>query len=234
MIFKRIFFAIAGLLIINTAILRAGDSAIFVDLGFSPDGSYYMFAQHGVRSETLRPWADLFIVDVARNDFVPGGRITYVHDRPILPGQDGAGVMNSLIAQNAAIAGRYGITFAHQGQPLYIALEGDPAFRPEPITFRDFNSGISYRASLEETIRGSGLNTQSSFHITVERTTDTGSTGTFTVGTPIWRPLITSYRIRRVLIDPTGSSLIFIIEMKRIAEGGTGLDVRYMIEALRL
>ena len=46
--FKRIFLAIAGVLIIGSTALWAGDSASFVDLGFSRDGSFYMFAQYGV------------------------------------------------------------------------------------------------------------------------------------------------------------------------------------------
>ena len=235
MIFRRILCVLVGLLIMNAPALKAGDSASFVDLGFSQDGSYYMFAQYGVRFGTLRPWADVFVVDVARNDFVGGGRISHTHDRPILPGQDGSGVLYRLIAHNAALAGQYGITYLNQGQPLYIATEGDPAFTNNPITFRDFSSGISYRADLEETIYGSGAGVQSSFSITVERSGG-GITRTYTVGTPIRRPLITSYRIRRVLIDPSGSSLIFVIEMKRRGEGisAGGHDTRFMIEALRL
>ena len=70
MIFKRLISVAAVFLVLGTPAMRAGDSASFADLGFSPDGSYYMFAQYGVRTGTLRPWADLFLVDVARNNFV--------------------------------------------------------------------------------------------------------------------------------------------------------------------
>ena len=229
--FRRIFFLIAGLLTLSAA-LWAGDSASFVDLGFSQDGSHYMFAQFGVQVNTLRPWADLFIVDVARNDFVPGGRIAHVHDSPIRPGQDGAGVMHRLIAQNSALATRYGISF-NQGQPLYIALDGDPAYAGDPISFRDFISGISYRATLVESFFGSGQNLQSSFYISLESTDPRNERRNFTIGTPsLRRSLITSYRIKEVLVAPTGNSLIFVIEMQRLA--GNTHDIRYMVEALRM
>jgi len=232
--FRQIFLAMtAGLLIICSPTLVAGDSASFVDLGFSQDGSIYMFAQYGVRFDTLRPWADMFIVDVARNDFVREGRISYTHDRPIDAGQDGAGALYRLLAKNAPLSERYGVTYPNQGQPLYIALEGDPAYEGDTITFRDFVSGVSYQANLVETISGSGNGMESSFYINLECSDSDGSFRTFKIGTPeLWRPLISSYRIKQVLIAPPGNSLIFVIEMKRHAEGGN--DIRYMIEALRL
>ena len=155
MALKRLFSIIAILLLAVTA-LWAGDSASFVDLGFSPDGRTYIFAQYGVRSSNLRPWADMFIVDVVRNDFVRGGRISYIHDRSIFAGQDGSGALYHIIMNNAALIGRYGVQFPNKGMPLYISLEGDPAYRGDTISFRDFTSGSFYRASLLETITGSG------------------------------------------------------------------------------
>ena len=230
--FKRTFLSIAGLLLMGLSALWAGDSASFVDLGFSQDGSFYMFAQYGVKSGILMPWADVYIVDVSKNDFVPGGRISYTHENPIYAGQDGAGALHRLIARNASIAERYGVTYPNQGQPLYIALEGDPAYEGDTITFRDFVSGIFYRASLVETISGSGANLRSSFYISLECVDNDSTVKTFAVGTPdIQRPLVSSYRIKKVLIAPPGNSLIFVIEMKRQAEGGH--DIRYMVEALR-
>ena len=230
--FKRIFLAVAGVLVIGSAALRAGDSASFVDLGFSRDGNYYMFGQYGVRLGILKPWAEMCIVDVIKNDFVSGGRISYTHDRPINAGQDGSGALYYLVARNASQAERYGVTFPNQGQPLYIALDGDPAYNGEPITFRDFVSGAFYRASLVENVSGFGASLRSSFYILLECTDSDGTARNYAVGTPdIRRPLISSYRIKKVLMAPSGNSLIFVIEMKRHAEGGH--DIRYMVEALR-
>ena len=232
MSFRRIFLALAGWLIVSGSALWAGDSASFVNLGFSADGGFYMFAQYGVRSGTLRPWADLFIVDVARNDFVPGGSSSYTHDRPIVAGQSGSGAMHSLIARNAPLAARHGVVFPNQGQPLYIALPGDPALYNQPITFRDFASGVSYHAALVETVEGSGASLRSSFFISLRRTTRYGETRTFTVGSPgVWRNGILSYRIRQVLVSPSSESMVFVIEMRRVA--GNTHDIRYMVEAVR-
>ncbi|MDR2483826.1 MAG: DUF2259 domain-containing protein [Treponema sp.] len=212
----------------------AGDIASYVDLGFSLDGKIYMFAQYGVQSGTLRPWADLFVVDVPQNNFVSGGKISFVHDSPVIAGQDGSGALYRLIARNAALAERYGVSYLLQGQALYIALDSDisPALG-EIIEFRDFGSKYYYRAQLVPSIEGSGGNLASSFYITLEQTGWDGSRKTYTVGNPqIKRSLINSYRIRKVMVAPRDGSIIFVIEMRK--PGTDGMDIRYMVEALRL
>jgi predicted secreted protein len=238
MALKKTFLVMAGTMILSVSGLWAGDAASFVDLGFSPDGGVYMFAQYGVRSGALKPWADLFVVDVARNNFVSGGKVSYTHDNPIVAGQDGSGALYRLIARNTALADRYGISFPNQGQPLYIALDGEAAAGGEStggesIEFRDFESRRTYRANLIPALEGSGRNMRSSFYIDLESSSDGGGRKTYTVGDPgVKRPLIASYHIKKVLIDPLGDSIVFVIEMKQQVEGG--YDIRYMVETLRL
>jgi len=232
MLFKRAFFVLSGLLIASVSVLWAGDSASFVDLGFSSDGNIYMFAQYGVKSGLLRPWADLFVVDVTRNDFVPETGISYTHDKPIEAGQDGSSALYRVLTKNTELAERFELSYPHQGQPLYIALSGDPAYEGKIITFRDFVSGVSYKANLVETVNGSGKGVRSSFYIKLESVDGEGEVKTFTVGTPgLERPSILSYRIKKVLVAPSGNALVFVIEMKSYAENGH--DIRYMVEALR-
>jgi predicted secreted protein len=232
MLVKRTFLVLL-VLAIGVPGLWAGDSASFVDLGFSPDGSIYIFAQYGVKTGTLKPWADMYVVDVARNDFVSGGRITYTHDRAIEAGQDGAGALYRVITKNAEFIESYGLSYPNQGQPLYIALTGDPAYDRKTVAFRDFTSGASYQADLVERISGTGSNTRSSFYITLESIDADGEMKQYTIGTPeLERPLISSYRIKKVLVAPSGNSLIFVVEMK--LHGENGPDVRYMVEVLKL
>jgi predicted secreted protein len=233
MVLRKTFLLAAFIPLVAFSSLRAGDTASFVDLGFSPDGSIYMFAQYGVQSGSLRPWADLFVVDVPRNNFVSGGRISYTHDSPVLAGQDGSGALYRIIARNAAVAEQHGVSFLRQGQPLYIALDDDPPSSGETIEFRDFESGNSYQASLVPYVEGSGESLKSSFYITLENTPRNGARRTYTVGTPqLKRPLIAAYRIKKVMIAPHDGSIIFVIEMKR--QTAQGYDIRYMIEAARL
>jgi len=227
---KKTLFTLAAILFLGVTCLWAGDTATYVDLGFSPDGRTYMFAQYGVQLKTLKPWADLFIVDVNRNNFVSGGRISYVHDGAVVSGQDGSGALYKLIAGNAVMAERYKINYCFQGQPLYIALDNSS---PEEAEFRDFENGASYRATLVPSVEGSGASLKSSFYINLERTAKDGSRKVYTVGTPqLKRPQIASYKIRKVMIAPRDGSMIIVIEMKR--QEGSDFDIRYMVEAVRL
>jgi predicted secreted protein len=234
MLQRKSFYLVLTALIFGALRLWAGDNASFVDLGFSPDGKIYMFAQYGVEAATLRPWADLAVVDVPRNNFVDGGKVSYTHTSPVENGQDGSGALYRLISQNGPLANRYGVNFLLQGHPLYIALEnGRTGEGGELIEFRDFQAGASYRATLIPTLEGSGGNLKSSFFINVEKTGRDGVKRTYTVGSPHFkRPLISSYRIRRVMTAPQEDSLIFVIEMKK--SGANGFDIRYMAEALKL
>jgi predicted secreted protein len=217
--------------------LWAGDTASFVDLGFSPDGQVYMFAQYGVQTSTLRPWADLFAVDVPRNNFVSGGKLSYIHESPVLAGQDGSGAFFRLLSHNGALADQNKVTFMNQGKPLYISLENDDVLsdgaRSSGIEFRDFSKGDSYRAVLVPYAEGTGANLKSSFYIELERTGANGSRKSYTVGTPgVKRSLIASYKIKKVISAPHEGSLIFVIETRKQAD--SGYDVRYMVEALKL
>jgi len=216
----------------------AGDSASFVDLGFSVDGKVYMFAQYGVESVSLKPWAELFVVDVPRNAFFKDGVKKSVFDTPVLAGQDGAGAFHRLLSENAGLAVKYKVDHLRQGTPFYLLVSDGstsvPASeKPATIDFRDFESGASYKASLVPYVEGSGATLASSFYITVEKTLANGSVKKYTVGTPSFkRPGVMSYTINRVISAPKDGSLIFVIEMRKT--GIRGPDLRYMVEAFRL
>jgi predicted secreted protein len=219
-------------MIICVSSLWAGDSAVFVDLGFSPDGRTYMFGQYGVLSPSLKPWAEIYVINMETNNFVPNGKVTQTQNTEIKAGQDGSGIFYQLLNSNSALVSRYNINFQNQGQPLYISRNENPPERGETIPFRDFIYGKSYNARLIPTITGSGQNISSSFYIDLEIRGQNGMISKISVGNPqIIRQKIASYNIKKVLIDTAGNSIIFVIEMKRIAENG--FDIRYMAEVVR-
>ena len=237
MLLKKTVLVIFFILLTCVSALWAGDSAVFVDLGFSPDGTTYMFGQYGVLSPSLRPWAELYVVDVSRNNFVQNGRKAFTENSPIKAGQDGSGVFHRLLSDNSSIANRYGVNFQNQGLPLFISRDETPSDHGERIDFRDFVSGKIYKAELIPSINGSGQSVMSSFYINLEVRSGNGQVRNYTVGNHnIVRQQVASYNIKRVIIDANGNSVIFVIEMKRAAGSGagTGYDIRYMVEALRL
>ena len=69
---KRI--VLAGLIFVcSVFMLSAGDVASFVDLGFSEDGKSYVFGQYGRTDKKFQGWAEIFQVDIAKNDYVDKG-----------------------------------------------------------------------------------------------------------------------------------------------------------------
>lgn len=220
--------------ILSAATLPAGDVASFVDLGFSEDGDTYIFAQYGIEEKTLFPWSNLFIVDVPQNDFVPGGRFTYTHNEPIGPVQDGAGALMHLISNNAVMTRRYRLDFLIKGIPVFLSLQNGQNPEGETVEFRDFRHELNYNAQLLPTYDNSSGIIRSSFYIDVKQTDKNGMERRFRVGTPeIKRANITSYTIRRVLINPQNTCMIFVIEMTRTGADGAP-DIRYMVEALKM
>jgi len=235
MFLKRTLLAILIILLTCVSALWAGDSAVFVDLGFSQDGRTFMFGQHGVLSPSLRPWAELYVVDVASNRFVQDGRVSFTENTPIRAMQDGSGILQRLLSNSSNLINRYGVNLQNKGLPLYISRDEVLPPRGETITFRDFLSGKSYSAQLIPVISGSGQNVRSQFHIElrVSNTTTGQFLRSYTIGSPNYtRQRISQYNIKRVIIDSAGSSIIFVIEMRRAAENGH--DIRYMVEAVRL
>jgi len=233
MLLKKRVFILFIILLTSVSALWAGDTAVFVDLGFSSDGRTYMFGQYGVLSPSLRPWADLYIVDVVTNSFVQNGRVSLTESTPIKAGQDGSGILHRLVSNNSSLTNRYGINFQNQGLPLYISRDERPPSRGEKIDFRDFLSGKSYNAQLIPTITGSGQNVKSQFYINLDVSSPNGQFRTYKVGTPTFvRQGIVQYNIKRVLIDSNGNSVIFVIETMHATDNG--YDIRYMVEALRL
>ncbi|MDR2842949.1 MAG: DUF2259 domain-containing protein [Spirochaetaceae bacterium] len=213
--------------------LGAGDVASFADLGFAENGKIYMFGQYGVNEKTLKPWADLNIVDVNTNEFVDGGKVSYIHDKKIDAGQDGSGALMRLVSRNSGLIQRYGTNFMTQGIPLFISLEDWQNQEKYPVTFRDFDYGETYRASLKPVFLKSGGKTVSSFYIVLEKTNSDGSVKTYRVGNPgVKRTNVTSYTIKKVVVNQERTSMILIIEMT--IQNASGPDIRYMVEAVRL
>ena len=79
--------------------LLAGDLATFVNLGFSADGSRFMFGQYGVSEPGTTPYATVAIVDVPGNRFVSGGVKTLAGERPVNAGDPGDGALHTLLRE---------------------------------------------------------------------------------------------------------------------------------------
>ncbi len=220
-----------ALLLLTAAPLFAGDVAYFLNLGFSEDSSAFMFGQYGIDEETSYPYAESYIVDVAENEFVPGGTAQIIADSPAVPGQDGIGALFNLTRQQNEIVAEYRIDHLNMGRLVYLYINGSEPRRQ--IRFRDFNTGTRYTINLEQTVRGSESSPEAAFHINFASETSDGGREARTIGLPnFYRKNINNYNIKQVLLSPDGNSVIIVVEKILDYEGGRYL--RYMVETARL
>jgi predicted secreted protein len=211
--------------------LSAGDVASFVNLGFSKDSAYFMFGQYGAELSSGQPWAELYLVDTKKNDFVPGGALRRVFDGRIEAGQEGGGALFSLYGENVALVRKYGVDHLLPGRVLYVLLDGAEA--PELLSFRDFKTGTNYEIVLRKSLTEGKEGATSSFGLSITATAADGVQKRVDAGNPaIRRKDVKDYLIRRVLLAPDNRSLVLIIEKLMSVKGDA--SVRSMVETLRL
>ncbi|UTD03276.1 DUF2259 domain-containing protein [Treponema socranskii] len=214
----------------------AGDAAVFVDAGFSSDGSIYLFGQYGKTDKSFRGWAEIYTVDVAKNDFVKGG--TYkIQPSSVTAGKSGREVYDSLAAKSYFDTKKYNCTPASPDQILYICGDENKDGSDE-IVFKDFagklGSKSTYRIRLIPTVRGTGENAKSSFYILMEKLDENGSVvSRQKIGSPdVVRKGVTSYKIEKILCNKSGDGIAFIVA--KTMEDKTGVLIRYMAETAKL
>lgn len=213
----------------------AGDAASFDDIGFSEDGKYYLFGQYGKTDKTYEPWAEIYTVDVAANDFVKGEVFKSRDSSLDISGKNAYG---NLKAKCNWKISKYNAKPAGVGTLLYLR-ESETKSPTEKIVFKDFEgisdvSGILYHVRLVPSFNGSGKNCRSKFFIEVLKKDSSGNTvSSFAVGTPDFeRKGIVAYQIERIFADKSGKSLVFVV--KKTLEDETGTSIRYMVETYRI
>jgi predicted secreted protein len=231
---KRILSIISLLLAVTLAF--AGDAASFVDIGFSSDGRTYIFGQYGKTDKKFQAYAEIYTVDVARNVFVADDVFT-VGPAAASGNQSSQAVFMELQQRYAYALNRYACTPVPIGNVLYLR---EKEFRPpqDVISFKDFerttgSAMLTYEIKLLPSFSGSGLNVSSTLDIVVETKDQSGKvTDRIHVGTPsVRRKGVAGYAISKVLTDPSGKSIVIVLEKTVIDD--TGTSIRYMVETFR-
>ena len=210
--------------------LSAGDIANFVNLGFSEESSYFMFGVHGVDTDSGKPYAEIYTVDVKANKFINGGVKKDSYAATLQPGQDASGAFYNLLEQTGPVSKKYGINHLKPGRLLYLLVNG--AAIKESLEFRDFNNGTVYKVKLSQNRKDQNGQIKSAFHIELAATLKDGRTKTFTIGTPeLYREKVFEYRIRQIVLSPDEKNLVFLIE--KDVDTPKGKSVRYMVETVK-
>jgi predicted secreted protein len=226
---RSILAAFAALVLLLPA--AAGDIATFVNLGFSGDSAYFMFGQYGVDPATGKPYAETYLVDTKKNDFVRNGVARKVFDVRTEPGQDLSGALFALYGEALPLVKSCRIDPLSTGRLLYVLLDGEEP--PASLSFRDFRTEASFEVTLQKSVSENKDSVTSSFGLAVSVTAKDGGIKRVTAGNPgIKRAGVKDYVIRRIIVAPDEKTLVLIIEKRMATKGDQA--VRYMVETLRL
>ena len=217
--------------------LFAGDSAVFVDEGFSSDGKVYVFGQYGTTDKSFQGWAELYAVDIEKNDYIDG-EFYRIKPSSVTKNKKGKDLYGDLVGKSYFDYKKYNLKHATADKVLYIR-ESEAKGATEEILFKDFVSSVSadqafYSVKLFPTVKGSGANAKSSFYIElVKKDSDGNVLASQKIGNPqIERKGVLSYKIERILCSNDGSAIVFNIE--KTCEDKTGVNIRFMVEAAKL
>lgn len=204
--------------------LTSGDKANFLNLGFSPNGHYFMFGQFGYTPESSSNYAGIHLIDVRDNTFVPGGSYRKTFILPNNPTQKPIAGFLKLLETTAPRRNRYRIDYLIQGTPIYINLGKEKDSKN--LEFRNYNDGKFYQISLLQQVEGKVPRIRSSFFI---KLTVKGKTNerTYTIGRPHYkRTKIVDYDIKQILLGPQNKTILFVISKEDYQK-----NIRYMVES---
>lgn len=214
----------------------AGDAAAFVDMGMSSDGKTYVFGEYGKTDKSFQGYAEIYTVNIEKNDFVSGGVFKTAPSSSTVS-KSGRVVFDELQKKAGSYLKRFNLRPINTDNLLYYSDESKSG--TSDISFKDFEGSTTeksffYHIKLTKTVEGSGSNMHSSFFITMEKKDESGYViSKNIVGSPdIKRKCVSDYRIDRIFSDPSGRNIVFVIE--KTVRDGSGTSIRYMVETVRL
>lgn len=209
----------------------SGEVAQYKIVGISGDSQYLAFAEYGINRENLM-FANVSIVDIPQNAFIANGIRRNVYD--VIPqiDQDGVNALLKTMLTNSALFKQYNIDLLNSGKLIYILLNGD--VMAYSILFTDYDTDISYAATLSQHIKTTTDKTTGAFHIKMTITYN-GRSIPVTLGSPThYRANVKNYLIRSVYSTRDNTSLIFVIEKHMTSQlSKTDTNIYYMIETIK-
>ena len=223
-------------LLISAVLLSAfaGDWANFVDIGFSKNGSVYLFGQYGITDSDFESYAEIYAVDVQKNSFLPDG-IFRTMPSSKTASMSGKACFENLKEKASYFINQFDAEKTAVDNILYI--RGASKANPEDtIKVKDFenstkDNALYYTFQIVPHYEGKGENSKGSFFISVEKQDASGKVlERKTVGNAERkRAGVTAYAIEKILLDKSAKNFIVVVE-KKVADK-TGTSIRYMVES---
>jgi predicted secreted protein len=210
--------ALLTLLLLGLA--RAGDAASLEFWGFSGDGRHLAFEQYGVQDGSGFPYAELYIVEVARNTLLHSVKAT------VQSGSTSAEAARRQVwAQSRIALSQYGIVRGKQGRFAQIAGKNSST---QTVEFTALGRGHRLELATPEAPKGqAGCLTQPSRLLELRLD---GKALQRDARLPASRACAYDYEIHSVFV--LGSSLAVFVKVT--ADGFEGPNLRWMVVSARL
>ena len=233
---SRLFCIVPSLWLFVASLACAGDAAAFVDIGISADGKTYIFGEYGKTDKNFQGYAEIYTVDIEKNDFVRGG-IFRTQPSSATNSKSGREVFDELHSKSSWWLKKYNCKPVAQEHILYFSdglTAGDKEIVFKDVEGSTVEQSVFYHIRLIKSVEGKGTSLSSSFFITLEKADENGHIMSRNiVGSPdIKRQGVTDYKIEKIFADSKGRNLVFVVE--KTMEDSTGKSVRYMVETIRL
>ncbi|MBR1912427.1 MAG: hypothetical protein IJ828_08745, partial [Treponema sp.] len=146
----------------------AGDAAAFLDIGFSSDGKTYIFGEYGKIDKKFQAWAEIYTVDIAKNEYVPH-EVYITKPSKATASLSGKKTFDELKLKASASINKYNCT-PYKVENLLYVKEGTSV--TNDIRFQDFDassadSDVFYHIQLVPTYKGKGKNVSSKYYISM-------------------------------------------------------------------
>lgn len=234
---KKLSLLTALLTIFFAAYAYAGEVAQYKIIGISDDERYMAFGEYGITGKD-KLFANIFIIDVAKNSFVSNGMIQKVYDVKTYVDQDGINALLYTAVENQKLLKSYNINLLSSGKLVYTLLfctASECAEPPKNVAFTDFDTNIKYDVEMVQNSRtGKNNAPETAFSLNVAITRD-GEQFSTVVGVPdYYRKNVKQYVLRSVYTTSTSGALIFIIEKHMTGESENDTSIYYMVETVTL
>ncbi len=228
---------LTGLIMLAACVCAsAGDVAAFVDLGISSDGKTYVFGEYGKTDQKFQGYAEIYAVDIEKNDFVDG-KVFKTNPSSQTVSKSGKATYDDLYSKVSWALKKFDCKPVCPEQVLFIRQDGK--VKNSEIVFKDFEGStveqsVFYYIDIVKNVEKNGDKAVSSFFISLEKKDSNGHViSRNVVGNPqIKRKGVMDYEINRIMTDASGRNLVFVIE--KTLQDDTGPSIRYMVETVRL
>ncbi len=217
-------FTIISILFLNIT-LCAGDAAQFCALGWSPGYKHFAFTQCGEQDGSGFPYAELFIVDVEKNNFVDNGVIKCLWNDEVDTAAKGLHALLALYVDADSVLKACAISIDHQVRPVFIQQDGE-------CTHARWRAGDSvFSLVMQQETKGDPGSYESSaafsfvLHVDDETPLLIGNNKRF-------RKYVLRYDIDHIMQAPDNKSVVIVIRITKL--GFEGPDIRYMVETIKM